>query len=367
MQIEPSYRVVTNRFFREQWQRKRALRARVDEIWEQDWKGALSHKGDPRPKFADDFNAALDAAGGFGFSVSGDLNRTRISSTHVYRSSSYLLLPVSIGQRTDQSSSPYAEEMVMLTRAGTQITGKKVIAYQAPLCLLLSRHFLERLFERGAVGPDVGTELQGDAVTVARKLAFALSVGLAKTEFGDGGGQSAFIPHRDGLIVFVSKILASHSFDENFGWKFDYARGKYVPLYVKKDLIKDLAKSVEARAERKMFVQSWYAATYVSSSMLSSAQQKFVTNFEAVYGAVGTADIDSSFDLWFNPDFVFRRDKQCGFEITPELASAFDQVEQSLGNDALRVHGKYPIMFLVEDQMTSNTLKLHDKSAILSE
>ncbi len=254
----------------------------------------------------------------------------------------------------------------MLTRAGTQITGKKVSSYQAPLCLLLSRHFLERLFDRSDIGPDIGAQLQADAMPLAQKLAFALSVGLAKTEIGDDGGQSAFIPYRDGLIIFVSKILAGHSSDENFGWKFDFARGKYVPLYVKKDLIKDLAKSAEARAEKKMFVQSWYAATYVSGSMLSSAQQRFVTNFEAVHGAVGTVDIDNSFDLWFNPDFVFRRDKPCGFEITPELAKSFEQVEHSLADDALRVNGKYPIMFVVEDQMETNNLKSHDKSSVLS-
>lgn len=349
MKIVPSYRVVTDRFFREQWEGKRQLRARIDEIWEQDWKADSPYRGDPRAKFVADYKAALEAAACFGFATSGDISRTRLGATHKFNLCSNLLLPVSIAQRIDIAAAPYVEEMVMLTRAGVQIGGKKVAAHQAPLCFLLSRHFLERLFDRGAIGADMGAHLKANTMAIARKLAFALSVGLAKTEFGEDGGQSAFVPYRDGLIIFVSKILAGRTFDENLGWKFDFARKKYVPLYVKKDLVKELARSAEARAEQKMFVQSWYAATFVAGSMLSRAQRKFVTDFEAVYGAIDDANIDNSFDLWFNPDFVFRQDKRIGFEITPELANAFDQVEQSLGNDALKVHGKHPIMYLAPD------------------
>lgn len=349
MQIDPSYRAVTNRFFREQWQRKAALRARIDEIWEQDWKEGSPSRGDSRAKFVADYEAALEAADSFGFTASGDLSRTRVSAAHTFKVSANLLLPVSIAQRNDTEAAPYVEEMVMLTQAGAQIGGKKVAAHQAPLCFLLSRHFLERLSDRGAIGADMGAHLKADTMAITRKLAFALSVGLAKTEFGEDGGQAAFIPYRDGLIIFVSKILAGRTFDENLGWKFDFARKRYVPLYVKKDLVKEMAKTAEARTEQKMFVQSWYAATFVSGSMLSRAQRKFVADFEAVYGAIDDANIDDSFDLWFNPDFEFRRDKRIGFEITSELANAFDQVEQSLGNDALKVHGKHPIMYLAPD------------------
>lgn len=360
MKIDPSYRVVANSFFRKQWDRKRAFRSRIEAIWE-DWKGASTVKGDLRAKFAADFQAALEAAGGFEFAVSGELKRTRMNSNHIHRFSNYLLLPLSIGQRRDENSAPYVEEMVMLTRVGAQITGKKVIAYQAPLCLLLSRHFMERLFDRGAAEPDIGSQLQADTLTIARKLAFALSVRLAKTETGEDRGQSAFIPYGDGLIVFVSKILAGLSTDENLGWKFDFAKQKHVPLYVKKDLIKDLARTSEARAEQRMFVHSWYAATYVGGSMLSSAQRKYAVDFEAVYDALDATDIDNSFDLWFNPDHVFRRDKPKWIELTPELAKAFEQVELSLGDDALRVHGKHPFMYILNDGSETNALRSNAK------
>lgn len=361
MQIAPSYRVVADRFFRDQWRRKQTLRARIDEIWEQDWKGPASYDGDRRTKFLADYRTALEAADGFDFAVSGDLNRTRLGAKHAFNMSANLLLPVSIGQRKGESSGYYAEEMAMLTRAGVSISNKKVVGHQAPLCLLLSRHFLERLFERGMIGADLGAELRGDIPDLTRKLAFALSVGLVKTEISDDGGQSAFVPYRNGLIVFVSKILAGKTFDENLGWKFDFVRGRYQRLYVKKDLIKEMAKTAEARAAEKMFVQSWYAATFVSCSMLSKAQQRYGSDFDAVYDAVSSADVDDCFDLWFNPDFAFRRDKPKGFELTPELATAFDQVEHSLGDDALKVHGKHPIMYLAPDGTDSNQLNRAQK------
>lgn len=367
MKPAPSYRVVTDRFFREQWTRKQKLRARVNEIWEQDWKGSAPYNGDRRAKFANDYRAALESAYGFDFTASGDVSRTRLSANHAFKLSANLLLPVSIGQRRDVESGYYVEEMAMLTRAGVKISGKKVIAHQAALCLLLSRHFLERLFDRGAIGADLGPQLQHDVTELARKLAFALSVGLVKTDIGDDGGQSAFVPYRGGLIVFVSKILAGQTFDENLGWKFDFVRGRYQRLYVKKDLIKDMAKAADARAADRMFVQSWYAATFVSGSMLSKAQQQYAFDFDGVFGAISSADIDNCFDLWFNPDFVFRRDKPSGFELTEELAKAFEHVEQSLGDDALKVHGKYPIMFIVGDKTTTKSLNLHGKVSGSSE
>ena len=97
MQIDPSYRAVTNRFFREQWQRKAALRARIDEIWEHDWKDGSPYRGDSRVKFVNDYKAALKAAAGFDFTTSGDLSRTRIGTTQKFNLSSNLLLPVSNG------------------------------------------------------------------------------------------------------------------------------------------------------------------------------------------------------------------------------------------------------------------------------
>jgi hypothetical protein len=356
MKPQPSYRVVTDRLFREQWSRKKALRARIDEIWEKDWKTLPSGKGGSQAKFATDYEEALRAAGAFQFTESGDLNRTRLNATHTFKLRSYLLLPVTIGQRRDGESAFYTEEMAMLTRAGADISKRRVIAHQAPLCLLYSRHFLERLFDRGNVSADITTQLNEDAVEIARKLAFALSVGLAKTEFSENGGQAAFVPYRAGLIIFASKVLAGRTSDENFGWKFDFTRQKYSRPYLKADLIKDAAKSAEARADNKMLVQSWYAATYVSDAMLSQAQRKFVSDFEAVYSGVKASEIDQAFQLLFDPDFKKRPDKCSFIELTDELQSAFDHVERSLENDSLRVHGKYPVMFIVDDQATSDAI-----------
>ena len=357
MKVEPSYRVVTDRFFREQWKRKQTLRARIDEIWEQDWKGPSSYKGDLRHKFVADYREALEAAGAVEFDITGDLQRTRLNSAHTYTLSTYLLTPVSIGQRRDgESDDFYVEEMAMLMRAGARVSGKKASANHAPLCLLLSRHFLERGFERGAIETDMIAQLKCDVVQLSRKLAFALATGLVKTDFGEVGGQSAFVPYGDGLAMFASKILAGASHDENFGWKHDFVRGKHTRAYVKKDLVKQISKTKEARAEGKLFVQSWYAATFVSGAMLSKAQRRYVADFESVYGAVDVAEIDNCFDLWFNPDFVFRPDRQSGFDLTPELAKAFELLEESLGHEALKVHGKHPIMYFVPDGMDTKRL-----------
>lgn len=354
MKFLPSHKIYVERFFREGWQRKQALRSNIDEIYATCWQGK------PRPNvaglidFAAMYERAVTEAGAFAAERNAPIERLKVKTTKPYEFSAFVLFPITVAQPIHDGSLGHTQDFMMLNRVGTSIAINKVIAHQSPLGLYFSKHALERFCERGENSPDVESLVVSNAISIAQRLTLLQFSGVVKfaSEQGDWGAVSAFVPFLGGMMIFSSHYLSGMGYDENLGWKFNFTKNRYSYRYLKPELI---LPETTIRGGVTTY-RTWYAATYVGSDQLSSAQRDYVRAVDRVFASTSQATFEATFKLQLDPDTVSRADRYAGLgsEIDP---AALSSALALLDGPAFQVPDRVPAGLLVEDRTNTEDLR----------
>ena len=144
----------------------------------------------------------VNAAGAFAIVADGTPDRLKLKSSKGYSVTAYALWPIGLGQKGRVVADAYMEEALMLFRIHVEVTLSKFVVSEAPLCLALTRHAIERMYDRCELDQDgLFGAAANTALAMIRPLSLITSNDLTKSKSNDAGFNStAAVPLMAGCL-----------------------------------------------------------------------------------------------------------------------------------------------------------------------
>lgn len=182
-----------------------------------------------------------------------------------------------------------AADAIVLRRSQAIVRSRKIDYCSVPAGLMLTRHTLERIYERKNLNnATFGDELKRMLSEVEKRFSFALSSDLFVGGRANQAQSSAIIPIDDGLLIFRNThIIIEGQSDPCYGARL-LGSG-----YFKKSVISDSQFRGTTGlwgVDIPTFIIA-YGATYVSHDLMNNEQRAYIAEFENEYANVDIADI----------------------------------------------------------------------------
>lgn len=359
--------IVVRRLLRQQRQRRAHFVRSIQAIYNRDWATQGGHGYDRRGRIrllAAAYDQQLVDAGAFEVARIGSAERLKLKADIAFSIQGNVLWPITFGRNTTSTDPAFTEQGLMVVRIGGVFSQKKASIFEAPLCILWTRHAMERLCERAPIGNDLEGELVRAAFPIAKALSVAITFKLMRySESVDRTGSTVWLPYRHGILIVTERATFSHKNSAQFGWRFNFiknelmnnyvSRAKVSPIFVRSK-VDDLSEDYEeAVAQDLLSVASWGVATFVGESQLSSEQISYRDRFDRVMGAFNGEVADKLFKLNFDPEFIMD-----GIHIDDEnlpegLMEEVDSIRNVIGSDSFQIQTGSQLNHVLESDMSS--------------
>lgn len=234
--IPPRYAV--RNYLRQQMKKMESLTAKDFFALRDRW--ATNYRGRPNDaaalsRMADEFVAFAKTVGGFGFEVEAPPTSKASPNRNRIRISCQLADPLSfrLGWDTDPSTA-YAEPVILLRRFEAELRPKKAVISFSPNYVALTRHTLERIYERTEVEHDAFADLihsglnqllDNFALSHAASLSVAHETSIAENHY-------RAIPYENGLLIMNSRIVFDPLDEGSLGFRLTIPDRKFTLPFI---------------------------------------------------------------------------------------------------------------------------------------
>lgn len=354
MNVELPPHIIVRQLLRQQTTRKREFTSWLSAAFDAEW-ATDRPKGDALIRFVTGYQNQLSSAGNFAESEIGSADRLKLRSASEYRTRSYILWPITLGQFLEVDAA-YTEQGLMLTQVGGHFTPTKAMIYDGPTFFVWTEHALRRFCERDPAGQDIATVLTDAGLQLARSTALAVALRITKGETEENFNQTCWLPFNDGLVVLTKRSVTAHRSTQQLGWKFNLAKKSFSNIFVKPASINPVmvrSDQGEHRNQDLISVTSWFVTTYIGLHQLSPLQRAYRDTFENFEAAVGESAKDRLFKLGFDPFY-----SQPGIEIPDEQIEGrptvlWQEAARLLQNVSFVAHARQPVMQILDGELSS--------------
>jgi hypothetical protein len=325
-------RYIIRGYLRRQDANQRALRDDVRDTLFDEWKAAYCRgklRDDALDRLSSGFEHHLRQSGGFSVYRSIVQPTRAAPFRHRHSVSAFLGAPMTLGRNWWHGPEKASREpALMIDFCRMDFAPKRALFGLGFTGLVLTRHLLERIYERTEVSADAFEQLLHDHLDefiTGASLAEAAGLWLA--------GDSTFsrmtaVPYANGVMIVSNRILWGSSDDGEFGFRVAVPSGKMTsPFINRSSLITQLPDGRHLSSTAQIGVLTC-GITYLDFASLRDEQLDYYYAFQALKEAIGQDYVAASIYCYIAPQLS--QDHAVGVELPNSAAGRIARVRSLL-------------------------------------
>lgn len=334
-----------NRYFREQAANMEVLIENTSEEKLASWRERYNHKKlrpDEIQSLADEHEAVLTAAKSFSLSRGHTKGSKAMPSREKHTLVGYFMEPVRFGHGwPNEEHKSYTEEGLYLRLNKAEFSPKKVIVGIGAGGMALTKHMLERVYERTEVDHEEFADLlhgHMDEAFKALALAEAANFWIERPN-----ARVTAIPYAEGLLIVNTRVLFGKISDGDFGFRMEFPRLKLTDPYINDHFLLPADPSFSKSGMRAS--QAYFGTTYVNLTTLNDAQLDYYYAFRGLLDDVGDGPVAALAYMTFAPQLP--HEKSGSYSLHPQFEPKRRRIQGMLQEGWLKPNETPPFAMLL--------------------
>lgn len=218
----------------------------------------------------------------------------------------FFMEPVGLIQVNRTSGLHYSEEAILLRTFQSEFRRKKANFGLGTGTLILTRHLLERVYERTEVHHEQFTALiNSEFADLLRSVALARAAGIWIDGEDEGGTfRVGAVPYSNGLIRLEARVVLAQPKCGELGFRIEMPSFKdHRPFLNPASVIQGAISS----APDMMAIEVTCGVTYLSVTQLSPSEVRYYYSFKALRDELETSTLDRLANAYCAPQFPHER------------------------------------------------------------
>lgn len=337
-----------NRYFREQAANMEVLIENTSEEKLAFWRERYSHKK-LRPEeirsLADEHEAVLGAAKSFSVSRGYTKGSKAMPSREKHTLVGYFMEPVRFGHGwPNEEHESYTEEGLYLRMNKAEFGPKKVIVGIGAGGMALTKHMLERVYERTEVDHNAFADLlHGHMDEMFKALALAE---VANFWIERPKARVTAVPYAEGLLIVNTRVLFGKDSFGDFGFRMEFPRLKLTEPYINDHFLLPTESSTALSDMRPS--QAYFGTTYFNLTTLNDAQMDYYYAFRGLLDDVGDEPAAALAYMTFAPQLP--HEKWGSYSLQPQFELKQKRIQGMLQEGWLKPNETPPFAMMLPFQ-----------------
>lgn len=220
--------------------------------------------------------------------------------------SGFFMEPVGLRQVNRSNGTQYTEEAVLLRTIQSVFRRKRASFGFGTGSLIITRHLLERVYERTEVHhADFTALINAEFADLLHGVALAIAAGIwIDAEDECGKFRVGAVPYSNGLVKLEARVLLAEPARDELGFRITIPSLKEDKPFVNPV---GVIQGTISSAPHLLGVEMPCGVTYLNITQLPASETRYLYTFEALKAELGTDVLDRLTDAYCAPQFPQER------------------------------------------------------------